>query len=399
MIRFETAALAIVLAVGLASQASAQGKYPGVTDTEIKLGQTTPYSGPLSSLAVVSKANLAYFKMINDQGGVNGRKINLISLDDSFTPAKTVEQTRRLAEQDQVAAFFQSMGTPTGAAVQAYLNRQKIPQLFQSTGGDRFNNPAQFPYSSHFSPSYKVEAILYAKYLAREMPDAKVALLYQNDDFGRDYQNGLRIGFGEQAGKAIVGEASFLVPDPNVDSQIVTLHGSGANVLVAAANPRAVPQAVRKAFDIGWKVPVFVPSTTANIAVLAPAGLDKAVGVLGGAFMKDPKDKRWSDDAGTKAYLAWLAKYYPDGDPADTLITYGYNAAALMVHVLEACGDDLSRDNINKVANNLKDVQLPMFQPGITITTTPEDHTIVSQLQIVRFNGQGWDPVGGLVQK
>jgi branched-chain amino acid transport system substrate-binding protein len=399
MIRLETAALAIGLAVGLAPHANAQGKYPGVTDSEIKLGQTTPYSGPLSSLAVVSKANLAYFKMINDQGGMNGRKINLISLDDSFTPAKTVEQTRRLAEQDQVAAFFQSMGTPTGAAVQAYLNRQKIPQLFQSTGGDRFNNPAQFPYSSHFSPSYKVEAILYAKYLAREMPDAKVALLYQNDDFGRDYQNGLRIGFGEEAGKAIVGEASFLVPDPNVDSQIVTLHGSGANVLVAAANPRAVPQAVRKAFDIGWKVPVFVPSTTANIAVLAPAGLDKAVGVLGGAFMKDPKDQRWAEDAGTKAYLAWLTKYYPDGDPADTLITYGYNAAALMVHVLKACGDDLSRDNINNVANNLKDVQLPMFQPGITITTTPEDHTIVSQLQIVRFNGQGWDPVGGLVHK
>ena len=391
--------VALAFVSAFASAAIAQGKYPGVTDTEIKLGQTTPYSGPLSSLSVVSKANLAYFKMINDQGGVNGRKINLLSLDDGFTPAKTVEQTRKLAEQDEVAAFFQSMGTPTGAAVQAYLNRQKIPQLFQSTGGDRFNDPAQFPYSSHFSPSYKVEAILYAKYLARETPDAKVALLYQNDDFGRDYQNGLRIGFGDQASKFIVSEASFLVSDPNVDSQIVTLNGSGANVLMAAANPRAVAQAVRKAYDIGWKPPIFIPSTTANIAVLAPAGLEKAVGVHGGAFMKDPKDKRWADDADMKAYMAWMAKYFPDGDPADTLITYGYNAAVLMVHVLKAAGSDLSRDNINNVANNLKAVQLPMFLPGITITTTPQDHTIVSELQIVRFNGQGWDATGGLVRK
>jgi len=238
MIKFSAPALAIALAAGIPSNANAQGKYPGVSDTEIKLGQTTPYSGPVSSLAVVSKANLAYFKMINDQGGVNGRKINLISLDDSYTPARTVEQTRRLVEQEQVAAIFQSMGTPTGAAVQAYLNRQKIPQLFQSTGGDRFNDPAQFPYSSHFSPSYKVEAILYAKYIMREIPNAKVALLYQNDDFGRDYQNGLRIGFGDQAGKYIVGETSFLVSDPNVDSQIVTLHGSGANVLVEMSPTR-----------------------------------------------------------------------------------------------------------------------------------------------------------------
>ncbi len=271
----------------LAGSAGAQ-QYPGVSPTEIKIGQTTPYSGPLSTLAVVSRANLAYFKMINDQGGVNGRKIDLISVDDAFSPPKTVEQTRHLIEQDQVSFIFQSMGTPTGAAVQAYLNQRGIPQLFQSTGGDRFNNPATFPYSSHFSPSYKDEAIIYAKYILRDMPKAKVALLYQHDDSGRDYQDGLRIGFGDRFRDFVVAEISSEVSDPTLDSQVITLHGSGANVLVMASNPRAIPQAIREAYDIGWRVPIFIQSTTANIAVLKPAGLEKAIGVMGGAFMKDP---------------------------------------------------------------------------------------------------------------
>jgi branched-chain amino acid transport system substrate-binding protein len=383
----------------LAAGSTAAQTYPGISSTEIKVGQTTPYSGLLSTLAVVSRANLAYFKMINDQGGINGRKINLISLDDAFSPPKTVEQTRHLVEEDQVSFIFQSMGTPTGAAVQAYLNGRKIPQLFQSTGGDRFNDPAKYPYSSHFSPSYKDEAIIYAKYIMRDMPHGKVALLYQHDDSGRDYQNGLRIGFGDRFKDFVVAETTSELSDPTLDSQVITLHASGANVLVMASNPRAIPQAIRKAYDIGWHIPIFIQSTTANIAVLKPAGLEKAVGVMGGAFMKDPVDQRWSDDPDAKAYRAWLAKYYPGADPADTLITYGYNAAVLMARILKDCGNDLSRGHINDVANHLHDIQLPMFLPGVLINTTPEDHTIVGTLQIVRFNGNGWDPEGGPVHK
>jgi branched-chain amino acid transport system substrate-binding protein len=239
--------------------------YPGISDTEIKIGQTTPYSGLLSSLAVVSKANLGYFRMINDQGGINGRKINLISLDDAYSPPKTFEQTRKLIEQDQVSFIFQSMGTPTGAAVQAYLNQRKIPQLFQSTGGSRFNDPGHYPYSSEFSPNYKDEATIYAKYILQNMPKAKVALLYQDDDFGRDYQGGLHIGFGNRYRNIVVAEAGYQATDPTVDSQMITLMASGADVLVAGAGPHALLQAIRKDYDLGWKVPTFIPSTTATI--------------------------------------------------------------------------------------------------------------------------------------
>ncbi len=401
MRRAEIKLVAALSITAFAGTGAAAAPYPGISDTEIIIGQTTPYSGLLSSLAVVSKANLGYFQMINDRGGISGRKINLISLDDAYSPPKTFEQTRKLIEQDRVSFIFQSMGTPTGAAVQAYLNQRGIPQLFQSTGGSRFNDPGRYPYSSEFSPNYKDEATIYAKYILHNMPNARVALLYQDDDFGRDYQGGLHAGFGNRYRDIVVAEAGYQATDPTVDSQMITLKASGADVLVAGAGPHALLQAIRKDYDLGWKVPMFIPSTTATIGVLAPAGLEKAVGVMGGAFMKDPEDKRWADDPDTKAYLVWLAKYYPggNGDPTNSLITYGYNAAALMVRILKDCGNDLSREHINEVATHLQDVQLPMFLPGITVTTTPQDHSIVRKLQIVRFNGTGWDPRGGLVQK
>ncbi|HVY06846.1 MAG TPA: ABC transporter substrate-binding protein [Burkholderiales bacterium] len=391
----------VALAACVAMQAAvADKKYgPGVTDTEIKLGQTMPYSGPASAYGAIGKAEIAYFQMINDQGGVNGRKINLISLDDAYSPPRTVEQVRKLVEEDQVLALFQNLGTPSNSAVHKYLNAKKVPHLFIATGATKWGDPANFPWTIGFQPSYQVEAQIYAKYILKNKPGSKIAVLYQNDDYGKDYLKGLKDGLGDKTGM-IVAEASYEVTDPTVDSQIVTLQGSGADVMFTIATPKFAAQSIRKVYDIGWKPLHLVNNVASSVgAVMTPAGLDKSTGLITALYMKDPVDPQWDKDAGMQRWHAFMKKYMPDANTSDFNYVYGYGAAQLMVMVLKACGDDLSRENLMKQAANVRDVTLDVSLPGIKYNTGPSDYFLVEQLQLARFDGKRWVLFGDVIGK
>ena len=372
----------------------------GVTDVEIKIGQTMPYSGPLSAYATIGKVEAAYFRMVNEQGGINGRKINLISLDDAFSPPKTVEMTRRLVEQDEVLAVFQPLGTPTSTAVRKYLNERKVPQLFIASGATKWADPKNFPWTIGWQPNYQTEGQIYAKYLLAAKPNAKVGILYQNDDSGKDYVKGFREGLGDKAGSMIVAEISYEVSDPTVDSQIVTLKASGADTFFNETTPKFAAQAIRKVHDAGWNPLQILVSISASVgAVLTPAGLDKSTGLITGVYFKDAVDPQWSNDPAMKEWLAFMKKYYPEGSIIDSLNIYGYMTAQTLVQVLKQCGDDLTRENVMRQAANLKDLQLPLLLPGIKLSTSPDDFTPIKAMRLARFDGKTWVAFGETIRK
>ena len=399
-------ALGAVLGAGflatLSVNVTAQKSYaPGVSDSEIKIGQTMPYSGPASALGVAGHAHAAYFSMINDQGGVNGRKIRLISLDDAYSPARTMEQTRRLVEQEGVALIFGSLGTAPNMAIHKYVNAKQLPHLFISSVSSRWNDPAHFPWTMMgLRPSFQIEARTYAQYILRTRPNARIGVLYQNDEQGKDSLRGLHEGLGTQAGRLIVSEQSYELSDATVDSQIVMLQASGADVLVDFSTPRFGAQAIRKTSEIGWK-PLHIVAFTASAikAVLQPAGLEKAVGLISSSVSKDPSDPQWQDDPALKEYLAWMRRYYPEGDPDDWGNVAAYGNARVLVYVLNGCGDDLSRENIMRQAARISDLELPMLLPGIRVNTSATDYQAVKQLQLVQFDGKRWVRFGGILGK
>ena len=391
---------ATTVAVALsASSAYAQKKYDtGATDTEIKIGQTVPFSGPASAYSSIGKTQAAYFQMINEQGGINGRKINLIQYDDSYSPPKAVEQVRKLVESDEVLLTFQIIGTPSNAAVQKYLNAKKVPQLFAATGASKFTDPKNFPWTLGFNPNYFVEGRIYGQYILKEYPNAKVGVLYQNDDLGKDYLNGIKSGLGDKAATMVVAEASYEVSDPTIDSQILKLKAARTDVLVDASPPKFAAQTIKKTAELGWKpVHILDINATSVGAVMQPAGLEASKGVISVNYGKDPLDPAWKDDPGMKRYFDFMAKYYPEGDKNSGFNTYGYGTAQLMVHVLKQCGDDLTRENVLKQATNLKNVQFDLALPGITASTTPDDYRVNKQLQMMKFNGERWELFGPII--
>ena len=372
---------------------------PGITDTEIKIGQTMPYSGPASAYGVIGRAETAYFKMINEQGGINGRKINLISLDDGYSPPKTVEQTRRLVEDEKVAFIFNSLGTPPNAAIRQYLNDNKVPQLFVATGAAMFSDPAHFPWTMGWQPNYQTEAKIFGKHILKTKPDAKIAVLYQNDGFGKDYLIGLKDALGADHAGMVIKEASYETSEPTVDSQIVTLQGSGADVLLIGATPKFAAQAIRKTFDVGWTPVRYMTDVSQSIAsVMKPAGLDKSKGVITGVYGKDPTDARWKDDPGFKEYAAFIGKYMTPRDLIDANAVYGFGLGATMMQVLKQCGNDLSRASVMKQAASLKDLELPMLLPGIKLNTSPDNFSPIRQEALASFNGESWEQFGELYQ-
>jgi len=383
-----------------ANSAQAQKKYdPGASDSEIKIGQTVPFSGPASPYATIGKTQAAYIKMINDQGGINGRKINLIQYDDAYSPPKAVEQVRKLVESDEVLLTFQIIGTPSNAAVQKYLNNKKVPQLFAATGASKFTDPKNFPWTMGFNPNYFVEGRIYGQYVLKEYPKARIGVLYQNDDLGKDYLNGLKAGLGDKATTMIVAEASYEVSDPTIDSQILKLRDSGADLLFSATTPKQAAQAIKKSFEIGWKpVHILDINATSVGAVLQPAGLEASRGVISVNYGKDPADPSWKDDSGMKRYLDFMAKYYPDGDRNSLFNTYGYSTAQLLIYTLTKCGDDLTRENVMKQATSLKNVETDLALPGMRINTSPTDYRVNKQLQMERFNGERWELFGPILE-
>jgi branched-chain amino acid transport system substrate-binding protein len=388
---------AAALAAG--TRAALATNAPGITDTEIKIGQTMPYSGPASAYGVIGKADAAYFKMINEAGGINGRKLNLLSLDDGYSPPKTVEQIRRLVEQEQVAFIFNSLGTPSNYAIRPYLTENKVPQLFVATGAAMWSDPQHFPWTIGWQPNYQTEASIFGKHIAATNPGAKIGVLFQNDAFGKDYLIGLKVGLGADKAGLVIKEASYEVSEPTVDSQIVSLQDSGADTLLIAATPKFAAQAIRKAFEIGWTPVRYMTDVSQSIAsVMKPAGFEKSKGVISAVYGKDPTDARWKDDAGFKEFAAFIAKYMTPTDLTDANAVYGFGAAATMVQVLKQCGNDLSRENIMKQAGSIKDLELPMTLPGIKINTSPDNFSPIRQMQLAKFNGESWGAFGDLLQ-
>src|SRR6202453_4117913 len=388
---------AAALASGLRPARAANA--PGITDAEIKIGQTMPYSGPASAYGVIGRTDVAYFKMINEMGGINGRKLNLISLDDGYSPPKTVEQTRRLVEQEQVAFIFNSLGTPSNYAIRQYLNVNKVPQLFVATGAAMFSDPTHFPWTMGWQPNYQTEAKIFGKHILKTKPDAKIAVLYQNDGFGKDYLIGLKDGLGADHAGMVIKEASYETSEPTVDSQIVTLQGSGADVLLIAATPKFAAQAIRKTFDIGWTPVRYMTDVSQSIAtVMKPAGPAKSKGVITAIYGKDPTDGRWKDDPGFKEYAAFIGKYMTPKDLTDANAVYGFGTSATLVQALKQCGNDLSRENVMRQAANIKDLVLPMGLPGIKINTSPDNFSPIRQEALASFNGESWEQFGDLYQ-
>ena len=380
--------------------ALAQKKYDtGATDTEIKIGQTTPLSGPASAYSSIGKTQAAYFKMINEQGGINGRKINFIQYDDAYSPPKTVEQVRKLVESDEVLLTFQIIGTPPNAAVQKYLNQKQVPQLFAATGASRFTDPKNFPWTMGYNPNYQTEGRIYGRYILQNYPNAKIGIMYQNDDLGRDYLTGIKAGLGDKATKMIVAETSYELTDPTIDSQIVKLKSAGADLFFNASTPKFAAQAIKKVADLGWN-PVHIVDINATSvgAVLAPAGLDNAKGLISTNYGKDPLDPAWKDDPGMKRYFAFMEKYYPEGDKNSNFNTYGYGNAQLMVEVLKRCGDDLTRANVMKQATSLSGLRFDLNLPGIVNSTSPTDYRVNKQLQMMKFNGERWELFGPIIE-
>jgi len=386
----------LVLASGLVWAAGQYG--PGASDTEIKIGNTMPYSGPASAYGIIGKTEGAYFDMINEQGGINGRKINFISRDDGYSPPKTVEQVRQLVEQDQVLFMFSTLGTPPNTAIHGYLNDNKVPQLFVASGANKWDDPKHFPWTIGFIPSYGTESHIYGRYILKNLPDAKIAVLYQNDDFGKDYLNGLRDALGDKASKMIVAIQSYETTDPTVDSQVVALQGSGADVLLTAAIPKFAALAIRKVYDIGWKPTHFLTSVSNSVGtVMKSAGLEKGVGIISAAFAKDPTDPQWQDTPEYKEWLAFMKKYAASANTADVQGVVGYSYGQTLVAVLKACGNDLTRENVMKQAASIHDLKLPMLLPGITISTGPDDFAPIKQMQLEKFDGTTWKLFGEVI--
>jgi branched-chain amino acid transport system substrate-binding protein len=368
-----------------------KGNYgPGVTDTEIKIGQTMPYSGPASAYGTIGRVEAAYFKRLNEQGGINGRKINLVSVDDAYSPPKAVEQARKLVEEDGVLALFQPLGTPSNTAIQKYLNQKGVPQLFVSSGATKWGDPKNFPWTIGFNPSYQVEAKTYGEYIRANLPKAKIAVLYQNDDFGKDYLIGLRAGLGDKA-NSIIKEVSYETTDATVDSQMETLKATKADTFINVATPKFAAMAIRKAFDSGWKPKQFLTNVSVSVgSVLTPAGLDKSTGITSILYLKDVTDKQYDNDPAVQEFAAFMKKYYPDGKFIDGSNTYGYVAAQTLEQVLKQCGDDLTRENIMKQAASLKDFTSGMMLPGVTASTSPTDFFLFEKVQLAKFNGTNW---------
>ncbi|MEK9283278.1 MULTISPECIES: ABC transporter substrate-binding protein [unclassified Bradyrhizobium] len=379
--------------------AYAQKKYDtGASDTEIKIGNVEAYSGPASAYGIIGKTEEAYFKMINEQGGINGRKINWISYDDAYSPPKTVEQIRKLIESDEVFLVFNALGTPTQTAVQKYHNTKKVPQLFLATGASKWNDPKAFPWTMGFQPSYRVEARVFAKYILQAKPDAKVAIFYANDDFGKDYVAGIKEIFGNKASSLIVAEESYETTEPSIDSHIVKLKGTGANVFVNIATPKFAAQAIKKIAELEWKPMQVMTDVSISIgAVMQPAGLQASEGVLSATYLKDASDPQWKDDAGMKKFMAFIDKYMPGANISDINLVYGYTAAQTMVQVLKQCGDELTRDNVMKQAASLKDFTPDVLIPGIKINTSPNDFAPIEQLKMIQFKGGKWDLIGDVI--
>ena len=383
-----------------ASSAYAQKKYDtGATDTEIKIGQTVPFSGPASAYSSIGKTQAAYFKMLNEQGGINGRQINLIQYDDAYSPPKAVEQVRKLVESDEVLFTFQIVGTPSNAAVQKYLNAKKVPQLFAATGASKFTDPKNFPWTLGFNPNYQTEGRIYGQYILKNYPAATIGILYQNDDLGRDYLTGIKAGLGDKAASMIVAEASYEVTDPTINSQVLKIKDAGADLFFSATTPKQAAQAIKKIAEVGWH-PVHIVDINATSvgAVLTPAGLEASKGLISTNYGKDPGDPQWKDDPGMKRYFEFMAKYFPDGDKNSNFNTYGYSTAQLMAHVLKQCGDDLTRENVMKQATNLKNVELDLSLPGIKGNTTVDDYRVNKQMQMMKFNGQRWELFGPILE-
>jgi branched-chain amino acid transport system substrate-binding protein len=377
----------------------AQKKYdPGVSDSEIKLGHTNPYSGPLSAYGVIGKGITAFWQMVNDQGGINGRKVNFITYDDGFQPPKTVEMVRKLVEDDQVFAIYQLLGTATNTVVQKYLNQKKVPQLFVATGASKWGHPKEFPWTMGWQPDYATEAAIYAQHIMKNHPDGKVAMLYQNDDSGKDYLNGFIAGFGAKKDKYLIKTASYEVTDPTVDSQVIQLKDSGADVFFNDAAPKAAAQAIRKVADLGWKPAHYLANVSASVAsTLKPAGLDNSKDIITAAYLKDPTDPQWANAPDFLEWKAWMQKYIPMGNLADASYTYAYSVSCTMRHVLTQCGDTLTRENLMKQAASMKDLVVPILLPGIKINTSPTDFYPIQAGQLARFDGETWKLFGDVL--
>jgi branched-chain amino acid transport system substrate-binding protein len=389
--------LATVLFALTAAAPAVAADTPGVTATEIKIGNTDAYSGPASAYSVIAKLETAFFKMLNDQGGVGGRKINFISLDDGYSPPKTVEQVRRLIEEDQVALLFNTLGTPTNSAIYRYVNQKQVPQLFVSTGADKFGDYQHFPWTIGFQPSYRIEAQIYSKYILDNKPNAKIGILYQNDDFGKDYLVGMKDVLGDNFDKMVV-TASYETTDPTIDSQITSLQGAGANVLLVAAIPKFAAQAIRKVHDLDWKPLFFMSNVSSSIgAVIKPAGPENAIGIITAGYLKDPNDPMWKNDAGMNEWRDFMAKCMPGADTTDGIYVYAYAVSKAMLQVLKQCGDDLSRENIMKQAANLDDLELPTLLPGIKVNTSPTNYHPIRQMQLSKFDGTIWASLGDVI--
>ncbi|HUC64236.1 MAG TPA: ABC transporter substrate-binding protein [Stellaceae bacterium] len=395
--RYRSILLPAVAVLALAGPAVAADA-PGVTATEIKIGNTMPYSGPASAYGVIGKGETAFWKMVNDQGGVDGHKIDFISVDDGYNPAKAVEQARKLVEEEGVAFLFNPLGTPSNTAIEKYMNAKKVPQLFVATGADKWGDYQHFPWTMGWQPSYRTEAQIYAKYILKEKPNAKIAILYQNDDFGKDYIAGLKDGLGDKYAKMVVKEASYEVTDPTVDSQIVTLQASGADTLVTAATPKFAAQTIRKVYDIGWKPLHLLTNVSLSVAsVMVPAGPEKGVGVITSNYGKDSTDPAWANDPGMNEWRAFMQKYLPGADMKDNNYVYAYGVSMTMLQVLKQCHGDFSRANIMKQAANLKDFEVPTALPGVKINTSPSNYHPIRQMQLQRWDGKTWVRFGDVI--
>ena len=393
--RVRTVLVATVIVAGVSGTALAQKKYDtGATDTEIKVGNLMPYSGPGSAYGVIGQVQAAYFKMINDKGGINGRKVNFISYDDAYSPPKAVEQTRKLVESDEVLLIFDPLGTANNTAIQKYLNAKKVPQLFVAAGATKFNDPKNFPWTMAWQPSYQSEAAAYATFLLKEKPDAKIAVFYQNDDLGKDYLKGLK----DKLASKIIAEESYETSEPTIDTHIVKLKASGADTLVNISSPKFAAQAIKKIAEVGWNPLHIISNVSASIgSVIKPAGFENAQGLISASYLKDPSDPQWDNDPGMKEFQAFLSKYYPEGNRRDVLLITGYALAETLAQTLKQCGDDLTRQNVMKEAANLKNWRTEALLPGIKVNTSPTDFAPISQLQLMRLKGEVWDLFGEVI--
>ena len=397
--RLALASAAIIMIAASSSSALAQKKYDiGATDTEIKIGNIMPYSGPASAYGVIGKTEEAYFKKINAEGGINGRKITFVSYDDGYSPPKTVEQARKLVESDEVLLIFNSLGTAMNSAIQKYMNTKKIPQLFVATGATKWNDAKEFPWTMGWQPNYQSETQIYAKYILKEYPNAKIAVMYQNDDYGKDYLKGLKDGLGAKAASMIVAEESYETSEPTIDTHIVKLKSTNADIFINVASPKFAAQAIKKMAEVQWKPVHFLNNVSASIGgVITPAGPDNSQGIISSAYLKDPTDPQWKSDPGMKAWNEFLDKYFPEANRTDASVIYGYTVSQTLAHVLKQCGDNLTRENVMKQAASIKDLELGGLLPGVKVNTSATDFAPLSQLQLMRFKGDTWERFGDII--